>query len=147
MARNLTLAQIAELNRLRSACIAILDFVVARGNLTEIASEFRDVVEEAYNKRNLGGLRTIRRDFQEWVGDLPPSARDELERGLSSIEDQAPVDQLSSALGRGRILTEEEYRAVLAKIEEIYADPAALNELELLNRLLADFDRRVRIRD
>jgi hypothetical protein len=147
MARNLTIAQLAELNRLRLACIAILDFVVARGNLAEFASEFRKVVEEAYEKRSLKGLRIIRRDFQEWIGDLPPSARTELERGLRSIEGQALDDQLSAAIGRGRILTEEECRVVLARVEDIYADPAARNEVELLNRLLADFDRRVRTRD
>lgn len=140
MGRKLSSDQAKELEQLRVACLAILEYFNPRGELGELADEFRAAVQGAYMRRDLRGLRSLRRDFQEWLRDLPTEARVELERSLALLNVPAPPSDLEVALARGRIETEDEYRAVLSRVEDIYDDPARESDITRLNALLSEYD-------
>lgn len=137
MARKLTLEQERDLENLRFACPTILDYFAPSGALGQLEEGFRTAVETAYSRRDLCELRDFRRDFQEWLRDLPADARSDLEKMIVP-----PPDDVGKALAKGRIDTDDEYRGVLTRVEEIYDDPARESEVIRLNSLLTDYHSR-----
>lgn len=98
--------------------------------------ELQSEEETAYSRRDLRELRGFRRDFQEWLRDLPAGARAELEMKIAP----PPPKDLEQALARGRIDSEDEYRTALARVEELYDDPAREFDVVSLNSLLTEYD-------
>jgi hypothetical protein len=137
MTKALTRDQESELESLRVACLSILDYFAPSGALGPLEAQFRAGVETAYLRRDLRELRGFRRDFQVWLRDLPADARAELEMKIAP-----PPKDLERVLARGRIDSENEYRAVLARVEELYDDPARDPDVIRLNSLLTEYDIR-----
>lgn len=137
MTKKLSRDQESELESLRFACISILDYFAPSGALGALEAQLRAGVETAYSRHDLRELRGFRRDFQEWLRDLPADARAELEMKIAP-----PPNDLERALARGRIDSEDEYRTVLARVEELYDDAARESDVVRLNSLLTEYDTR-----
>lgn len=93
-------------------------------------------------------MRITRRDQDGWIRDLSPQEREQLQSLLAGQGAGAAVDtvmaerrRLENIVKRGRIRSEDEYHKILARVEEVFTDPAAADEVHLLNRILAEFGR------
>jgi hypothetical protein len=145
VARKLTDQQMAELEELRHRCALILDFLETRVGVSS-AQRFRDSLEETYADRALGDMRILWRDSKEWLKDLSPSQRAEIITILEANtavdfggEQKKERDAVQKILQRNRIRTDAEYRLVLDRVERVYMDPTFREEVQRLNRLLADY--------
>lgn len=145
MGRKLNEKQMQELEKLKRECDLILDFFEKRSPLVHWA---RVGIEKAYQARDLISMRVTRRDHDGWIRDLPPQERKHLETLLAEQLGSAIVDtvgaerkRLQEILNRGRIRNEDEYRSVLERVEEIFTDSAAADEVHVLNEMLAEFER------
>lgn len=142
MARRLSPEQLGELDALRRRCHLILDFI-ASVEPAGVWSEFKAFVEKTAAKRDLRGLRMVVRDLTEAQTGLSPRDRGELSRRLQdelgvdlSQEQTKELKKIQEIVGRGKIRNEREYRMVHDRVEEIYADEQAREEVERLNALL-----------
>jgi hypothetical protein len=108
--------------------------------------EFQQVVERCTTVRD---LKALSRDFLEWVKGLSTRDRDFIDRRLHAVFGRGleggvanEAEVLARVSRRGRIVSEQEYRLVLARVDEIYADKRHRDELKHLNTLLQAFDGR-----
>ena len=109
-----------------------------------------EIVEQTYSKADLRGMRLIARDLNaldrdEWTSaqreELNRLLKDRFGKNLADVRsrDLTRIDRIRK---RG-IRTENEFRLVHERAEEIWDDDTKRNELEALNRLLADYQRGV----
>jgi len=105
-----------------------------------------EVIHQAFERRDLRGLRMVARDVAEWATDLSPEQQQQLDALLVSRFGRGLKDQrkdvereIARILRRGQIETEGEYRLLMARVDEIYADESKAEELEQINRLLLAF--------
>lgn len=133
-----------ELNCLREWCATILKF------LPQEEAAIMEIVEQTYSKADLRGMRLIARDLNaldrdEWTSaqreELNRLLKDRFGKNLADVRsrDLTRIDRIRK---RG-IRTENEFRLVHERAEEIWDDDTKRNELEALNRLLADYQRGV----
>jgi len=146
MARSLGAKQLQELETLRSKCLAVLDFFEGRSLGSELATSMRSSVQRAYAARDITGLRAGWTDLAEWHRELPELEQQQLARLLQSeagadirAERAAEVRRIGEILARGALRTEEEYRLVRGRIDEIYVDPDRADEVHRLNALLRTY--------
>lgn len=140
-------ARAAEVKRLRAWCVAVLESMRdMHPDDAGFLREFQRVVERCTTVRE---LRQVSRDLLEWAKELSSRERDAIDRRLKAAFGKGPdagVANEAAALARisrrGRIANEDEYRLVLARVDEIYADKRHRDELKSLNALLAAFDVR-----
>lgn len=130
--------------KLRAVCLAVIDTLEEHG-LTAVPDRFRAVVEEAYRERNRRGLRAARAGFVERIRSLPIALQDRVaERmkasGVAGGGASFLDETISRVLQRGRIADEDEFRMVLARVEEIAGDESRSAEVERLNQLLLDVE-------
>jgi hypothetical protein len=107
-------------------------------------ARFREATQRA---TRVGDLRTIHRELRGAMAGLEPSALDQLRSHL--IEQFGPdLDYDGSgalaerALGRGRISSEREYRAVQAYADSIAADVRRRDDFDALGALLDEYASR-----
>lgn len=73
-----------ELNLLKDQCITILDFMMSKNDNT-VFLQFKNVVMETYNKKNLNGFKKyLIKDITEWASGLPKNDLDDLNVILNS---------------------------------------------------------------
>jgi hypothetical protein len=105
-----------ELARLRSWCLAIVQFM-ARLSPSNVLGDTEDVINSAFERRDLRGLRMICRDVREWTKGLSAADAIRLEHALRSSFGVGLIETsnkekgaVSQSLERGKIDGEEEYR-------------------------------------
>jgi hypothetical protein len=94
------------------------------------------IIEATYKKKNVRGLQKIEKDLKEWVKSLSEEHQLELYQNL----DIDNVNKIDSVVMRNKIETDEEYKNVMERVENIYNDTAFSEELKILNTLLADYE-------
>ena len=111
-------------------------------------SEFILVIQETFRKQNLRGFRYIFKDTNEWANGLPKSDLDELNELLQRKfgenllkQSQRNLSKINRIVKKGKINNEDEYRLLLSRVDEIFADESKKEEVEMLNKLLADFHK------
>jgi hypothetical protein len=120
-----------------------------RGGMSgEPLRAFDETIERVTAGHSYRHLRTMVREFEEWMRGLPREAEAELQSllaarfpfrtTLASGDDQ----WRQRIIDRGHIKNAEEYRLVSTRVEAIYSDALQTEELAVLNGLLAAFDSR-----
>lgn len=135
-----------ELEDLRDWCIAILGFM-SELSPSHLFDHTKDAVNAAFARGDLRGLKIAAKDLGEWAKGLAPSdcnnldvaLRTQFGRGLRE-DAQALRSKVAHILERRTIDSEEEYRLLLSRSDEIYADDSKRSELEQINALLAEYE-------
>lgn len=152
MTRQLNEEQLRELNHLMEWCTAIVRFQLSLYAQDPLVSEWvstkLEIVERTYLQRDLRGMRLVARDINEsdtdeWPADrltaLNRSLREKFGKDLTDVKrrDLARIDRIRE---RGTIRTESEFRVVHGRAEEIWDNNDKKDEMEAINRLLADYE-------
>lgn len=95
----------------------------------------------------LSGLTEGRNDLLEWSGDLPgleqraldAHLRARLGRSLDDLQERR-IGRLAKLRASGRLTTDEDYRLALGRVEQIWDDPSRRDEIEVLNRLMSEYE-------
>lgn len=142
--RKLTELQYAELQELKKRCSLVLDFFEHHVGVS--VDGFRSALDDAFRAQALGDLRVLWKDYKGWMRDLTAVQQKELRRILTAAteanfaaEEKKEQARIQKILDRGLIKTDKEYHLLSVLADEIYDDPARLEELNRLNRLLAQY--------
>jgi hypothetical protein len=149
MTRRLNDKQVQELNHLKEWCTSILQFEKALYAPAPSEGGLLEIVQRTYLERDLRGMRVLAKDLNEVPRDWWPSEKlRELNRLLKERfgEDLADLKcrdlaSISRIRKRGKIRTENEFRLVHERAEEIWDDEGKRDEMEALNKLLEDYER------
>ncbi len=135
-----------ELAYLRDWNLTVAKHVGGAGFPGALAMEER-IINEAYDRADIRGLRIITKDKIEMTRLAPPEKRERLDKLLRSQfgagledEDHKYDEKISKILKRGRIENEDECRLLLVHADEIYADQSKRDELTAINCLLGAFE-------
>lgn len=128
----------SELEYLRDRSLLIIDFILNKNVGNPMMQQFKSVIQETYAKGNLKGLKTLSRDTNAWAKGLPQ--KDIKELGLllaEKFDENLSGDKITHAvikqvLRKGKIESEENYRAIYEYLQDISAtDPFYENIVEL----------------
>ena len=104
-------------------------------------------------RQRLSGLRQARNDLLEWAGYAPAAALRKLDHHLKSSTGLSLDDLQSKRLAQlakirtaGRITTDEQFRLVYSRVEQIWDDPERREEFDSLNQLMTAYEERVEAR-
>ena len=137
-----------ELNFLAEWSRVILAFIGEITSEPGLLRSFEAGVDRSVERRDLRGLRMMSKDLTEWARSLSVRDQEKLDQllrarfghGLSEAAEDAR-GEINRILRRGQIDTQDEYRLLMSRAEEIYADDSKAGELEQINRLLAAFQQ------
>ncbi|GHT77322.1 hypothetical protein AGMMS50262_18010 [Bacteroidia bacterium] len=140
--------QLQELNHINDWCLTILNFMIKKYGEHTSLTMFKDVINDGYNTKNLRGMRSVYRDTNEWGKGLNTLAdTEELNQVLYAkfSEDLntcsgRDAQKIKRIVRRGKISTENEFRLVLGRVDEIYTDDTKKEEIKILNKMLGEFE-------
>lgn len=137
-----------ELISLADWCRTVVRFIASTGTNVPMFADYERAVERAFQRGDLRGLKMVQRDCAEWAKGLRAEERRKLDgllraqtRGGLTEKVEAERREAAEILRRGRIESDEEYRLLATRLDEIYADDARKEEVEAINRLLRTKDR------
>jgi hypothetical protein len=135
-----------QIARLRASSLAIVQFM-ARVAPSDLFIQIERVIEDAFERRDLRGLRMLSKDVPEWTQALSDNDRRDLDAAVRAefgpgINDRTDISEpVRLILRQGKISSKDEYRMLMVSAEEIYANPASRRELDRINRLLAEYEK------
>ena len=145
MKRKINQNKLEELIFLKEWNETIVKFFVlkSKDNSLEI---FHQIINETFNKSDLKGMRMIYKDLNEGINDLSLIEFNELNQLLSQKFgtdltecNNKNLTKIKQIVKKGNINNDEEYRLILNRVEEIYADDNQKEETEILNMLLTNY--------
>ncbi|MFA6570232.1 MAG: hypothetical protein WCT77_03250 [Bacteroidota bacterium] len=143
MAKQLNDKQLQDLNFKKEWCLTILDFMSCIYKNAQSPKMLIELINEEYRKQNLKGFRFIFSDINEMSKNLTDQELKDLNKILKSkfgedlkSQTQKGIIKIEKIKKRGIILTENEFRLVESRVEDIYADESKKEELDTLNNLL-----------
>lgn len=145
MKRKINQNKLEELTFLKEWNETIVRFFVlkSKDNSLEI---FHQIINETFNKSDLKGMRMIYKDLNEGANDLPLIEFNELNQQLSQKFgtdltecNNKNLTIIKQIVKKGNINNDEEYRLILNRVEEIYADDNQKEKTEILNMLLTNY--------
>jgi len=149
MTKKITEKQQKELDYIKEWCLMILNFMISKNSNIHIITQTKDIILETYNSQNIKGLRYCNKDIIEWAKGLPQSDFVELNKLLQDKfgEDlgknaNRDLSKISQVIKKGKISSDDEYRLLLSRVDEIYNDTSKQDEVHTLNRLLVDFPKK-----
>lgn len=148
MTKRITEKQAEELEHIKEWCHTIISFLTKIGGESPIFTQYKDVINDSYQKQNLKGLRYCLKDVNEWSKGLAKKDMDELNTILeskfgSNLDDanNKALKKINNIVKRGKINSEDEFRLLTTRVDEIYANDKNKTELESINKLLADYEK------
>ena len=141
--------KIEELTFLKEWNETIIKFFIlkSKDNSLEV---FHQIINETFNKSDLRGMRMIYKDLNEGTNDLPLIEFNESNQLLSqkfgtdltecNIKNLTKIKQI---VKKGNINNDEEYRLILNRVEEIYADNNQKDQTEILNMLITNYIKKI----
>jgi hypothetical protein len=139
--------QLQELEHKKDWCLAIEESKMAREGPSPWTDWSIHIIKRTYLDRDLRGMRQIARDLNEEARYLPKKDLDRLNAVLKEKfgedlsenrkKDLVKIDRIRK---RGRIRSENEFRLVKERTEEIWQDDDKEEENEALNKLLTEFE-------
>ena len=147
MVKQLNNKQLNELTHIKEWCLTIIEFLISHNQATSTSRNmFVDVINDAFQKQNLKGLRYVYNDINEWAKGILQSDLEELNMLLQNkfgedLNKQMHRDliKIAKILKKGNVSNEDEYRLLLSRVDEIFEDDNKKDEIENLNKLLADY--------
>lgn len=102
----------------------------------------------AFERGHVRGLRMLQRDTLEWLRGFDPEIRAAFDRELQDHFGEGlgqagreRAKAIAAVIRRGHIETEDEFRLLEERADEIHARPAKKKELNTINALLAGYVR------
>jgi hypothetical protein len=139
---------LTEIEYLKNWSITALQFMANKDTQFKVLCEsVLDTLEHAQlinNKKMLQGFEEGVRDFKEWAKGLSPSDYKELNAilnekfGMGLEFDRKKI--IAAIIKRGKIRSDDEYRLIDEQVDELCQTNRQSHEIELLNKLLLDFD-------
>lgn len=126
-------------------CLTILDFQKA-GFLPELFQKAQDAVARTMAAQNLRGMRMIAHDMAEMgqsgtraqTAELDALLRRKHGRGFAEVKKERQREA-ALILARGKIRTEDEYRVLQDRIEDLVDEEADAVEIENIDSLMATY--------
>jgi hypothetical protein len=148
MGRHLSDDQLRELDHLKEWSLTILNFRLAKQVGSDpLIEELIQTTIKVHSARNLRGMRTIARDDNEQARGMNPADLGRLngllrEKFGEDLSDNMRKDlvKIGKIRHRGKIRTEDEFRLVQGRVDEIWQDATKKDEMDALNQLLNDFE-------
>ncbi|OJV35346.1 MAG: hypothetical protein BGO33_08735 [Bacteroidia bacterium 43-41] len=149
MKRKIDQKYLEELTFLKEWNETIINFLIlkSKDNSLDI---FHQIITETFNKSDLRGMRMIYKDLNEGANDLPLMELNELNQLLSkkfgrnlTEYNNKNLAKIKRIVKKGNISNEEEYRLILNRVEEIYADDTQKDETKILNMLLTNYIKKI----
>lgn len=146
--KNLRDSQKEKLEFEKIWCDTILDFLIDNMSETIVFRMYKERIDESYQRKRLG-------DFRFYITDLMELVNNVISGKKLRMLDCLLVEQLGVGLRwqyekirkkiqlikkKGELENEDEYRLILAYIDQIYSNPSKADELQKFNRLLNKFD-------
>jgi hypothetical protein len=153
MIKKISERQLSQLNTLKKRCDVTLDFIARKMKNTRederVVVEMRSIVESAYANKDLVGLKQLSKDINDWTkGASGPDLKElefelQLLAGVDTKEEEAlALDKIHKIVNRSEIENFREYQLLLGRVEAIYADESKSGEVQILNKLLANYDKK-----
>lgn len=144
--KELSQKELEELSFLKEWNLVIVDYFVKVKHETFLEQCY-PIITEAFDNKNLRGLRMAYSDNNDMARDLLPSDLNELNQilrekfgyDLDKVNDMN-LAKIKLIIKRGHIKTDDEFRLLLNRVEEIYADDNMKDEVEVLNKLMGDYE-------
>lgn len=137
--------KLKELEYLRNRSICIIDFMLKENSGDPMLTQYRQIIENAYNEINLRGMKILSRDINAWAKGLPQKQIKELEVLLASkfaedlSGDKTTHETIRQLLKKGKVSNEEEYRIVHEYLQDISKGDTFFDNLFELEVLLRTY--------
>ncbi|MFC2187425.1 hypothetical protein ACFCT7_08915 [Fulvivirgaceae bacterium LMO-SS25] len=148
MAKKIKEDQLNELYYLKEWCSSVVKFILEQSPVGgDMLMQYDIVINSSYQKQDIRGLRMVAKDVMEWAKGLSESDKSKLDEVLESkfgsgLNGEIEKKNVAQILKRGKITTEDEYRLLLNRIEEIHTDPSKNEEVERVNLLLGEYHKK-----
>ncbi len=147
MRKELSQKALDELSFLKDWNQMIVDFLVKNEN-TEFLKELYQVITDAFDKKNLKGMRMMYNDTNEMARGLSSNKLTELNQilkekfGFDLDKDHDKVlTKINLIVQRGHLENDDEFRLLFSRVDEIYADGSKEKEVEALENLMNDYEK------
>lgn len=147
MRKELSQKALDELSFLKDWNQMIVDFLVKNEN-TEFFKELYKVITDAFDKKNLKGMRMVYNDTNEMARGLSPNKLTELNQvlkekfGFDLNKDHDKVSaKINLIVQRGHLENDDEFRLLFNRVDEIFADDSKEKEVETLENLMDDYEK------
>lgn len=136
--------KLLELHALRAWCITVVEYIIEVDESSAyLIRQFREVVDNTFEKNNLRGLKIIKKDLQEFVGDLSVDQRKKLAEILA-IDENYPLEDMEkkvkNILGCGYINEDADYRFLNYYISSrLEKDSMNEDEVSKINTILLNY--------
>lgn len=150
----LAMAKISDtdLKLLRDKIIVFNKFKVEKGlipkELLALIEQTNLLVEKAYQDKFTRALKEASNDINEQVRHMPLSLAIELKRLFKNelnidfdVVDKLRLKEIEKILKIGKVLTDEQYRLLEDRVDEIYTDADKVNELNQINSVLLTYHK------
>lgn len=134
--------KLAELHSLRAWCMTVIEYVIKIDKSSSpLLTQFKVVVDSSFDKKNLKGLDTIKKDLSELLGDLSVSQRRELS-GLLTLNSNDPLLDFSKKAERiflkGCVDNEDDYRFLNRYIDYLLEHDTT-EDIDKINKILLQY--------
>lgn len=147
MKKELSQKTLDELSFLKDWNQMIVDFLVKNEN-TEFFKELYKVITDAFDKKNLKGMRMMYNDTNEMARGLSSNKLTELNQvlkekfGFDLNKDHDKVSaKINLIVQRGHLENDDEFRLLFNRVDEIFADDSKEKEVETLENLMDDYEK------
>lgn len=138
-----------ELKILKDKCLLFNRFLIERAGMhAPLFDETNNLLEKAYQEKNIKVLKDADSDINEQVKHMPLSLALELKKNFKeklnidfNVVEKVRIKTIEKILKKGEISSPEEYELLYNRVDEIYADPKKVDEIKRLNELLAAYHK------
>lgn len=146
MKKELSQKDLDELSFMRDWNWVLADFLVKNDN--EFFKQLYQIISETFDKKDLRGMRLIYNDNNEMVRGLSLNKLTELNHilrekfgfDLDKAHDKV-LAKINLIVQRGYLKNDDEFRMLLSRVDEIYADDSKEKEVEILENLMRHYEK------
>jgi hypothetical protein len=135
-----------ELDKLIKRFDIFYELLLKNETSEKIFSQARDIAYNAYKSNNLTILKRINKELDVWFREMPFDSQFELKQILKEKLNEEIIDKtldkIKKVVKRGVINNLKEYKLILNRVDEIYADDDKYEEIIKLNELLVDYHKK-----
>lgn len=135
----------ADVGEMAEWARTVLGFINSEGPVP-MYEQYHKAIDGCVSRVDARGMKSIVTDFSEWAKGMSPDAQARLDETLREKHGKglgawADKKKLAKLLERGQIKTENEYRQLLAFVEEHHDDPSQKEAVDRANAALAAFHK------
>lgn len=147
MKKELDQKALDELSFMRDWNWVIVDFLVKNEN-GDFFKQLYQVISEAFDKKNLRGMRMMYNDNNEMARGLSLNKLTELNHilrekfgfDLDKAHDKV-LAKINLIVQRGYLDNDDEFRLLFSRVDEIYEDDNKEKEVEILENLMNKYEK------